>query len=333
MATREYWLSLNPELTISEYPFLPKPLELNMQSASSLRYVEQMRKEGHYILDSVLPTDVLEKMSNAVIKLKELGYPPAFVYVYDEFWHIFKSLAAIAEPVLGKNYRLATNMWVWCVEPGSENAGFAPHRDVPGGPNLHTDGLPRVSTVWIALKDVDTLNSCIYVLPTNADPNLPDRFDKVSIPFDKLQDVRALPAKAGSVLSWNANAIHWGSKSSEWTDHPRISMAAYLIREDARDFTSISLHDRNKITLDFRLGIIGVVMSYFEKSDIDKNSYLNELRDFCNFYYHCETDERRPYVPGKKNPAAIAKTEVKVGRNDPCPCGSGKKFKRCCGAI
>ena len=22
----------------------------------------------------------------------------------------------------------------------------------------------------------------------------------------------------------------------------------------------------------------------------------------------------------------------KVGRNDPCPCGSGKKFKKCCGA-
>ena len=23
---------------------------------------------------------------------------------------------------------------------------------------------------------------------------------------------------------------------------------------------------------------------------------------------------------------------VKAGRNDPCPCGSGKKFKKCCGA-
>jgi len=22
-----------------------------------------------------------------------------------------------------------------------------------------------------------------------------------------------------------------------------------------------------------------------------------------------------------------------VGRNDPCPCGSGKKFKKCCGAV
>jgi uncharacterized protein YecA (UPF0149 family) len=28
--------------------------------------------------------------------------------------------------------------------------------------------------------------------------------------------------------------------------------------------------------------------------------------------------------------AAPAKAAVKVGRNDPCPCGSGKKFKQCC---
>jgi preprotein translocase subunit SecA len=26
------------------------------------------------------------------------------------------------------------------------------------------------------------------------------------------------------------------------------------------------------------------------------------------------------------------KKDVKVGRNDPCPCGSGKKYKKCCGA-
>jgi SWIM/SEC-C metal-binding protein len=24
-------------------------------------------------------------------------------------------------------------------------------------------------------------------------------------------------------------------------------------------------------------------------------------------------------------------SEKKVGRNDPCPCGSGKKYKKCCG--
>jgi len=30
------------------------------------------------------------------------------------------------------------------------------------------------------------------------------------------------------------------------------------------------------------------------------------------------------------NSPAPAK-KVKVGRNDPCPCGSGKKYKKCCG--
>ena len=26
------------------------------------------------------------------------------------------------------------------------------------------------------------------------------------------------------------------------------------------------------------------------------------------------------------------KAETKTGRNEPCPCGSGKKYKKCCGA-
>ena len=26
----------------------------------------------------------------------------------------------------------------------------------------------------------------------------------------------------------------------------------------------------------------------------------------------------------------FARAEAKVGRNDPCPCGSGRKFKKCC---
>ena len=33
--------------------------------------------------------------------------------------------------------------------------------------------------------------------------------------------------------------------------------------------------------------------------------------------------------PKKKKP--IRRTEKKVGRNEPCPCGSGKKYKNCCG--
>ncbi|MBN2125981.1 MAG: SEC-C domain-containing protein [Deltaproteobacteria bacterium] len=31
------------------------------------------------------------------------------------------------------------------------------------------------------------------------------------------------------------------------------------------------------------------------------------------------------------NPVKPKTAEKKVGRNDPCPCGSGKKYKKCCG--
>jgi preprotein translocase subunit SecA len=32
------------------------------------------------------------------------------------------------------------------------------------------------------------------------------------------------------------------------------------------------------------------------------------------------------------SPKSVKRAEPKVGRNDPCPCGSGKKYKKCCGA-
>jgi len=32
------------------------------------------------------------------------------------------------------------------------------------------------------------------------------------------------------------------------------------------------------------------------------------------------------------NPTTPARVQAQPGRNDPCPCGSGKKYKRCCGS-
>lgn len=35
--------------------------------------------------------------------------------------------------------------------------------------------------------------------------------------------------------------------------------------------------------------------------------------------------------PTTKTTAKKSEVEIRVGRNDPCPCGSGKKYKKCCG--
>ncbi len=32
------------------------------------------------------------------------------------------------------------------------------------------------------------------------------------------------------------------------------------------------------------------------------------------------------------NPIKPVKADKKIGRNEPCPCGSGKKYKKCCGS-
>ncbi len=38
------------------------------------------------------------------------------------------------------------------------------------------------------------------------------------------------------------------------------------------------------------------------------------------------TDDEVPLPP----PAETIRGDAKVKRNDPCPCGSGKKYKQCC---
>jgi len=36
-------------------------------------------------------------------------------------------------------------------------------------------------------------------------------------------------------------------------------------------------------------------------------------------------------VNDDEHPAEPAKSQKNAGRNEPCPCGSGKKYKKCCG--
>lgn len=41
-------------------------------------------------------------------------------------------------------------------------------------------------------------------------------------------------------------------------------------------------------------------------------------------------EKRQEIVKAYKKSKTVVKGE-KIGRNDPCPCGSGKKYKKCCG--
>lgn len=58
-----------------------------------------------------------------------------------------------------------------------------------------------------------------------------------------------------------------------------------------------------------------------------KADWLYELPAWDNLL----TAERRKELYREQKKSGTVVKEKKVGRNDPCPCGSGKKYKFCCG--
>lgn len=69
----------------------------------------------------------------------------------------------------------------------------------------------------------------------------------------------------------------------------------------------------------------------FLRPDLQKEVKENNrllFNDFTNKNY--EIDEPRPDHKFYNSTEPYVKSEPDVGRNDPCPCGSGKKFKKCC---
>ena len=58
-----------------------------------------------------------------------------------------------------------------------------------------------------------------------------------------------------------------------------------------------------------------------------KADWLYELPQWDNIF---SVEKRKDLYLKEKKSHTVVK-EKKIGRNDPCPCGSGKKYKQCCG--
>ena len=85
-----------------------------------------------------------------------------------------------------------------------------------------------------------------------------------------------------------------------------------------------------------------------ELENLDENSEIELDIDFEKLLYNMlaadaeylytlpqweevlEADKIKEIVKAFKKSKTVVKGE-KIGRNDPCPCGSGKKYKKCCG--
>lgn len=73
--------------------------------------------------------------------------------------------------------------------------------------------------------------------------------------------------------------------------------------------------------------------------DIDfEKLFFNMLKADADYLYNLPqwndvlTEERRMEIVKEFKRSKTVHKEKTPGRNDPCPCGSGKKYKKCCGA-
>jgi preprotein translocase subunit SecA len=62
------------------------------------------------------------------------------------------------------------------------------------------------------------------------------------------------------------------------------------------------------------------------------NEDMSQIKDVQYQHADIATDSAESEKPADVAVAPI-RSGPKVGRNDPCPCGSGKKYKACCGAL
>ena len=57
-----------------------------------------------------------------------------------------------------------------------------------------------------------------------------------------------------------------------------------------------------------------------------------KLHDLANKGRSAEEIQAEEDMIAKAEKAPTIHAQAAPGRNDPCPCGSGKKYKKCCGA-
>ncbi|QNO16639.1 SEC-C domain-containing protein [Alkalicella caledoniensis] len=84
------------------------------------------------------------------------------------------------------------------------------------------------------------------------------------------------------------------------------------------DLDNLTEESNIKLSIDFQL-------LYFNMLDA-KATWLYSLPQWDDIL----TVEKRREITKDYNKSRMVINENKVGRNEPCPCGSGKKYKKCC---
>ncbi len=132
--------------------------------------------------------------------------------------------------------------------------------------------------------------------------------------------------------------------SMRMEDSPEYTyLRSFLLRKSSEDQISNMMGELHQMAL--RDASANELLEYLKAQGVDFAD-LDDLNQFFSLYtgwfYHLRIWVCRGYMPCelkvekmqqrnfKLPPDVAADKRVKIGRNDACPCGSGKKYKNCC---
>ncbi len=123
-------------------------------------------------------------------------------------------------------------------------------------------------------------------------------------------------AYALQIMPYLASTLHPGQRA----DYDEAGAARWAEESewDRLEIIDIATDPANKNT-----GIVEFKATYRRQGEKLVHHERAEFRKKDSTWY---------FFDGKMvGPGQVRRDTPKVGRNDPCPCGSGKKYKKCCG--
>lgn len=96
------------------------------------------------------------------------------------------------------------------------------------------------------------------------------------------------------------------------------------MRNQARglEWVTLDIQEKEKGLVDDETGIVTFSARFIFNGKVQAHQERSRFR---------KDGDQWLYIDGDINPTLKSAEAAKVGRNDPCPCGSGKKYKKCCG--
>ena len=145
-----------------------------------------------------------------------------------------------------------------------------------------------------------------------------------------------------SVLRQFEKAIMLQSLDQHWKDHlaamdhlrQGIHLRGYAQKNPKQEYKRESFELFSEMLENLKVDVVGILSKVQVRAEEDVEKVEEQHRKSESApreYQHEEAEKVGGDAP--ETATVMARTEPKVGRNDPCPCKSGQKFKQCCGKL